>query len=90
MATDFAENITLQARCKSKEAMANKKTLSITLQGTARDTFFIGLGYFEITGQNQLVPSISESFEKNEDKKVVFRPIITTTDENLRKYSPQQ
>lgn len=90
VSVDFFGNSTLQAECKTKEVMSNRQTFKITLKGLYRETFFPGIGSLEVIEQKRVTAGVNLNFKNNKDMKVGLRPTITTTEDSLKRYKPQQ
>lgn len=87
---DFFPNASLIAQCSNKQMLLGKNIYSVDLETPeTSDICFSAFGSVYINDRDELPNYFAVSISEWESMKLILKPIIVTTDENLRAVSPQ-
>lgn len=88
VSVDFFASERVSADCKSSNSIKN--SLSFYIKDLFRDFYCnVQIGYFHVHRSDELI-SFWLTLHEAVSTKIILRPKIVTSDENLRRYKPQE
>lgn len=90
VSSDFSKVKKFVGRCRSDKVILQSHTLNIELQTYRKDYCKHIFGSIDVRNHIEFAFEPKQHVDASLSTSIIVRPVITSTDESLRKFSPQQ